>query len=292
MSKNIMITGASSGFGRLTTETLLKNGHNVVASMRGVNGKNKSAADELKAAGAHIVEIDVTDEDSVNKGVQQAIDLMGNLDVVINNAGLGVMGLQESFTVDDWKKLFEVNVFGLQRVNRAVMPHMRKNNSGLIVFVSSLLGRITLPFYGPYNASKWAVEAMAENYRSELSAFGVDVCIVEPGGYPTNFLSSLLTPSDKSRDQSYGPMAQAPQAAMENFAQVLKSNPEQNPQDVADTMAKLVNTAAGDRPFRSIVDKMGMGASLVEYNGHLEQIMSGLFSSFGMADMLKLKTSK
>ena len=108
-------------------------------------------------------EIDVTDEASVESGVASATKQAGGLDVVVNNAGVGVLGLQETFDVDDWKKLFDVNVFGVQRVNRAVLPHMRERGSGLIIFVSSLLGRMTIPFYGPYNASKWALEALAED---------------------------------------------------------------------------------------------------------------------------------
>lgn len=289
MSKKVLITGASAGFGLLTARTLLKEGHNVIATMRGVDGKNASVAEELKSEGAHIVEIDVTDDNSVDTGIAKAIELSGGLDVVINNAGVGVLGLQEAFTIVDWKKLFEINVFGVQRINRAVLPHMRAKNSGLIILVSSLLGRITMPFYGPYNASKWAVEAMAENFRVELSGFGVDCCVVEPGGYPTSFMHSLITPSDSSRDESYGPLAHAPKAAFENFEQALKSNKEQNPQNVADTIAQLIDTPAGQRKFRTVVDKMGMGDPITSYNENLEQIMTALFNNFGMGDMLKVK---
>lgn len=289
MKKNILITGASAGFGKLTTNTLLKNGHDVVASMRGISSKNKSVADDLRSAGAYIVEIDVTDENSVNKGVEHAIDITGGLDVVINNAGVGVVGLQETFTIDDWKNLFDINVFGVQRVNRAVLPHMRENKSGLLIFLSSLLGRITMPFYGPYNSSKWAVEAMAENYRAELSGFGIDTCIVEPGGYPTKFMDNLVKPGDTSRDESYGPLVQAPLAILENFEQALAANKEQNPQNVADAISTLIDTPGGQRSFRTVVDKMGMGDPIGEYNNQLEQITTGLYNSFGIGDMLKLK---
>jgi len=289
MSQNVLITGSSTGFGLLTARTLLKNGHTVVASMRGTNGKNKSVAEELKAAGAHIVDVDVTNDSSVDKGVKEAISLTGGLDVVINNAGVGVMGIQETFNIDDWKKLFEINVFGVQRINRAVLPYMRAKNSGLIIFVSSLLGRINLPFYGPYQASKWAVEAMAESYRVELSGFGVDCAIVEPGGYPTSFMNSLIKPSDSSQNESYGPMIHAPQAAFDNFEKVLESNPQQDPQNVADTILELINTPAGQRNFRTTVDKMGMGDPLIDYNNNLEQIMTGLYNNFGMGEMLKVK---
>jgi len=289
MSKRILITGANGGFGKLTTLSLLKEGHKVAASMRNVQTKNKEAAAELEAAGAKVVELDVTDENSVQGAVNQTKELLGRIDVVVNNAGVGVVGMQEHFTTEDFQKLFDVNVFGVQRVNRAVLPHLREQGSGLIIYVSSLLGRMTMPFYGPYNASKWALEAMAENYRVELSGFGVDSCIVEPGGFETDFFGSLITPSDESRNVSYGEFMNAPQQAMEGFGEALSANKEQNPQLVADAISKLINTSPGERPLRTVVDKMGMGAALQPYNDMLDQITAGIFGNFGMGDMLKLK---
>jgi NAD(P)-dependent dehydrogenase (short-subunit alcohol dehydrogenase family) len=245
----------------------------------------------LAAAGATIVEIDVTNTDSVNNGVQKTIDALGGLDVVINNAGVGVLGLQEQFTPEDWQRLFDINVFGVQRINRAALPHLRNQGSGLLVQVSSLLGRMTMPFYGPYNASKWAVEALAENYRSELSGLGIDSVIVEPGGFPTSFFSSLIEPSDRSQDASYGELVQAPKQFFDNFEGALASNPAQNPQNVADAISKVISTPAGQRPFRTVVDKMGMGDAIQPYNDALDQVTSGIYNAFGMGDMLKLKVS-
>lgn len=288
MSK-ILITGANGGFGALTVKTLLNQGHSVVATMRNVESKNKANADELTALGAHVVNLDVTDDESVNIGIAKAIDLLDGLDVVINNAGIGVLGIQEQFTIDDFKRLFDVNVFGVQRVNRAALPHLRKQGSGLLIHVSSLLGRIAFPFYGPYNASKWALEALAENYRVELSGFGVDSCIVEPGGYPTGFFGSLMKPSDSSQNEGYGEMVNAPQQAFDNFEGALASNPAQNPQNVADAIANLISTPAGERPMRTVVDNMGMGTHIAPYNDQLAQIHNGLYNAFGMGEMLKLK---
>ncbi|MEM1260325.1 MAG: SDR family oxidoreductase [Bacteroidota bacterium] len=288
MSK-VIITGANGGFGALTVKTLLKQGHKVVATMRNPESKNKAVADELSTLGANIVNLDVTNDRSVNEGIKKAIELLDGLDVVVNNAGIGVLGIQEQFTVDDFKKLFDVNVFGVQRVNRAALPFLRKQGSGLLIHVSSLLGRITFPFYGPYNASKWAVEALAENYRIELSGFGVDSCLVEPGGYPTGFFDSLMQPSDRSQDESYGDMVHAPKQAFDSFEGALANNPAQNPQNVADTIAYLISAPAGSRPARTVVDKMGMGDHIDPYNNQLAQIHEGLFNAFGMGDMLKLK---
>ncbi|MCA9603867.1 MAG: SDR family NAD(P)-dependent oxidoreductase, partial [Myxococcales bacterium] len=209
--------------------------------------------------------------------------------VLINNAGVGVIGLQESYTPDDYKRLFDVNVFGVQRMNRATIPHFRAQKRGLLVHVSSCLGRITIPFYGPYNSSKWAVEAMAENYRTELSSFGVEVALVEPGGFPTTFIDNLMRPSDKARNEQYGPMAGAPEAALTGFEAVLKSNPQQDPQEVAKALRNLVELPAGQRPFRTVVDNLGMGEPVTRYNEHLHELTKGIYTNFGTADMLTVK---
>lgn len=284
-----LVTGASSGFGKLIVETLASKGHTVVGSVREADGRNAAKAEALRSLGALVVELDVTDEASVEAGVAAAIEQAGGLDVVVNNAGVGVIGLQEAFTVEDWQKVFDVNVFGVQRVARAALPHMRERGAGLLVTVSSILGRMVIPFYGPYNASKWAVEALADNYRVELSQLGIDSCLVEPGGYATGFFGALIKPGDTSRDDSYGPLAGAPQASFEGFEQALASNEDQNPQNVADAVARLIETPAGERPFRTIVDRMGMGDALEGYNAQLEQINAGIYEAFGMGDMLKLK---
>jgi NAD(P)-dependent dehydrogenase (short-subunit alcohol dehydrogenase family) len=289
MKNKILITGASGGFGKLTVITLLAKGHQVAACMRDINGKNKQTAAELNHAGASVFEIDVTDEVSVSTGVHAAITELEGLDVLINNAGVGVLGMQEFFTPDDFRKIFDINVFGVQRMNRAVVPYFREKHDGLILYTSSLLGRIVLPFYGTYQASKWALEALAENYRVELSGFGIENCIVEPGGYPTAFSENLVRPGDKSREVSYGDFANVPEAVLQNFEHVLKSNPQQDPQKVADAFAALIEKPKGERPFRTTVDFIGMADHIQKYNEHLEQIMTGLYTNFGMLGMLSVK---
>ena len=290
MKQKVLITGSSGGFGALAVEELLKRGHQVVATMRNINDRNKEAASRLERMGAHVVEMDVTDEENVNQAVDKAIEMMDGLDVVVNNAGVGVLGIQENFTIDNFKRLFDINVFGVQRVNRAALPHLRGQGSGLLLHVSSILGRMALPFYGPYNASKWALEALAQNYRIELSGFGVDSCLVEPGGYATSFMNNLIFPGDQSRDAGYGEMVNAPKMLLENFEGALAQNPAQDPQNVANAIADVIETTPGQRPMRTVVDKMGMGDHIDPYNQQLEQIHRGVFTAFGMDDMLKLKT--
>jgi len=286
----ILVTGANGGFGKLTVTSLVKGGHAVVASMRDVKGRNRKAADEFLGLGAKVVEMDVTQDHSVAAGVSFALESVGGLDVVVNNAGIGVLGVQETFTPEDWQRLFNVNLFGVQRVVRAVLPHMREKRAGLLVQISSLLGRIAIPFYGPYNASKWALEAMSENYRVELSGFGVDVVIIEPGGYPTTFIDGLMSPGDKSRDASLGSMSQDAKNFLHGFEEALAANPAQDPQNVADAIVKVIATPAGQRPFRTIVDKMGMGVAIQPYNEQLEKLTAGIYAAFGIGQMRELKT--
>ncbi len=292
MSQRILITGANGGFGELATRALLEAGHTVVASMRDLEGRNQTMADAFRSAGAHTVDIDVTSDESVTAGVAAAIETAGGLDVLVNNAGIGVMGLQENYTAGDMQRLFDINVFGVQRMNRAVLPLFRRQGSGLLLHVSSVLGRITIPFYGPYNASKWALEALAENYRTELSGFGVDSCLLEPGGFPTTFVDRLMRPSDTSRDADYGDFAAAPAAALEGFEEALAANPAQDPALVAQAIVDLVDTPAGERPFRTVVDKMGMGEPVEAYNQHLAEVTRGIYTAFGTADMLELKVGE
>lgn len=289
---NILVTGANSGFGKLIVTDLVKAGHRVAGSVRDPQGRNAEAATALRSLGVEVVDIDVADDASVNYGVDAARGALGEIDVLINNAGVGVIGLQESFTDEDFRLVFDINVFGVQRMIRAVLPQMRARRSGLILNISSLLGRVTFPFLGPYNATKWAIEAISENYRTELSHFGVDVAVVEPGGFPTNFFGNLLRPSSSDRDADYGELASAPDALLESLGTTLAAIPEQVPQIVADAVVDVVNMAPGTRPFRTEVDRSGMGDPIKPYNEQLEKVTEALYTNFGMEGMLKLNVGE
>lgn len=287
MNNTIFLTGAAGGFGRLIANTLLDQGHQLVATMRDPKGRNSEAAKAFTARGATVIDMDVTNDASVTAGIEIASQVHGSPDVVINNAGLGVHGLQECFTADDFKRLFDINVFGVHRVNRALLPAWRARRSGLMINISSLLGRVSMPFYGPYNASKWALESLSENYRAELSGFGIDVCIVEPGGYPTSFIDNLMHPSDSARNASYGPLSDAPAQTLKHFESVLAATPAQNPQRVADAVAALIALPRGERAIRTTVDALGMGAAINGYNDALAGLTAGLYKNFGIDHMLK-----
>ncbi len=287
---NILVTGASSGFGELIVADLVAAGHRVAGTVRDPEGRNAEAARRLRAKGVEVIDLDVTKDQSVEKGVAVARGALGEIDVLVNNAGVGVVGLQENFSADDLQKVFDVNVFGVHRMTRSVLPAMRARGSGLILNISSLLGRVTIPFLGPYNATKWAVEALSENYRVELSQFGVDVAVIEPGGFPTAFFGNLLQPTSRDRDSGYGDMANAPQSMLEGMGESLASNPEQTPQIVADAVLKVIDTAPGHRPFRTEVDRSGMGDPIAPYNAQAEEVTQQLFTAFGMDGMLRLNT--
>lgn len=289
MSQTILITGTSSGFGKLMSETLIKGGHKVIATMRDVDGRNKENARALADLGAVIVEMDVTNDDSVNKAIQNALSSAGNIDMVVNNAGVGVSGRQESFEIKDFQRLFDINVYGVQRVLRGIIPHFRERRAGSIVNVSSILGRMVIPYYGPYNASKYALEALTENYKIELSQFGIDVTLIEPGGFPTTFMERLITPSDTAREGFYDEVHPTPEEFGAAFGEALANNPDQNPQDVADALLGLVNTTPAQRPFRTVVDKMGMGDAINPYNEAHAQVTKGVFGALGIDHLLEVK---
>ncbi len=288
MSK-ILITGASSGFGTLTVKALLEKGHSVAASMRNVEGRNQKVAQELRESGASVIEIDVTNEVSVANGAKEAVQALGGIDVLINNAGIGVMGMHEFFTMEDYYKVFEVNVFGVHRMNRAVLPYLR-DSKGLIIYTSSLNGRFIVPFYGPYTVSKWALEALAESYRIEITPFGIESCVIEPGAFPTDFGDKVLSPSDNTRKEPYTQML-AIQAQVKLSEESLKGHPEQKPELVSKSITNLIDLPYGEKPFRTPVDVLGLGSMANHFNQQFEEMQRNLFCQFQMEDLLSVKKS-
>jgi NAD(P)-dependent dehydrogenase (short-subunit alcohol dehydrogenase family) len=184
--KVVLITGASAGFGKACGEHLHRLGYRVYGTSR----RAGSARDADPAAGLAMVPLDVTSEDSVRTAVAFVHQREGRLDVVVNNAGVGLAGAIEETSVEEAKALFETNFFGMHRVCRAVVPILRAQGSGLIINVSSIGGLITIPFQGFYSASKYAVESMTDALRLELRPFGIAVCLIEPGDFKTGFTAA------------------------------------------------------------------------------------------------------
>lgn len=284
----IFITGIAGGFGLPTALALLDKGYTVSGSVRHRNGKNASAVATLESAGAHLVEMDVTDTASTDQGVAQAVMLMGGLDVLFNNAGIGSYGIQELMSADDMARIFDVNVMGVQRVMRAALPQLREQERGTVLYTSSLIGRIAMPFYGTYSASKWALEAIAECYRAELSGFGIESCIIEPGAMPTAFFEGMVTPEDPSRETQYGEFAQVPGLSARGLAQMLESFPAQRPQRIAEAVVALLDMPYGKKPFRMVVDHTGVGPEIERYNQALHDVTHTVMKNFGIEQMLTL----
>ncbi|MCS4435768.1 SDR family oxidoreductase [Aquiflexum gelatinilyticum] len=288
MKHKILITGASGAFGSLTCILLAEHGHQVVGTMRSMQGKNEAIANELKAKGVAVVEMDLTNEESVSAGVKLAVEQMEGLDIVFNNAGIGANGILECFTAGDILKMFDVNVFGVQRLMRAVLPHLKQQGKGTIIHTSSCIGRVTTPFLASYSASKYALESLAEGYRAELSGFGIESCIVEPGGFPTGFMSGMISPSDTDRMKQYGEMASLPETSINGYVAYVESIPEQRPERVAEAVLQLVNTPFGEKPFRTVVDFSGLKQSIENYNKVLSETTKAIYKANGVENLLTL----
>lgn len=288
MKHKILVTGASGAFGSLTCIQLVENGHQVVGTMRSLTGKNQKLANELKSKGVALVEMDVTKEESVNAGVNAAIEAMGGLDTVFNNAGIGANGILECFTADDIQRMFDVNVFGVQRLMRAALPYLRKQGKGTIIHTSSCIGRVTTPFLASYSASKYALESLAEGYRAELSGFGIESCIVEPGGYPTGFMGGMITPSDAERLGQYGEMASLPETSINGYVAYVESIPEQRPERVAEAVTALIEIPFGEKPFRTVVDFSGLKQPIENYNKVLNETTKAIYAANGVDNLLVL----
>lgn len=195
---NVLVTGSSTGFGALIVRTLARAGHRVFASMRGVAGRNSAAAEALLDWGKEervalsVVELDVTSQTSVDAAVASIIESGAQIDAIVNNAGIFGTGAVEAFSIEQVQTIFDVNVWGALRVNRAVLPAMRARGAGLIIHITSTVGRIARG--SPYSASKFAMEAFAESLHYELAPFGVDAVILEPGSFPSRLMERRMMP--------------------------------------------------------------------------------------------------
>jgi len=253
--KNVIITGSSNGFGLKAAKYFADKGNKVFATMRDPNGKNANAKAELESHSTQIkvVDMDVTNDASVKEAMAAILAEAGNVDILINNAGIMYLGITEAFSVEQAKFQMETNYFGAIRVMQAVLPSMRKAGSGLIINTSSLVGRMSPPFFGTYTATKHALEGYSQALRYEVSPFGVDIVLVEPGPFGTGLLASGQAPAHNEVLETYGELAGVPTAMGENFAQMLQSEDAPDPQWVVDAYLKLAELPFGSRPTRTVV---------------------------------------
>ena len=292
MSKVILISGASSGFGALTARLLADAGHTVYAGMRDVDGRNaeaaKAAADYSAEHGVDLrsVELDVSSEESVVAAVAAVRAQSDHVDVLIHNAGHMVTGPAEAFTPEQLAALYDTNVLGTQRLNRAALPHMRERGDGLLVWVGSSSSRGgTPPYLAPYFAAKAAMDALAVSYQGELARFGIETSIVVPGSFTrgTNHFAHSGHPADQDIVDSYetryaGLMDQVSQKLAEIEPEWADAT------DVARAIVTVVDTEKGRRPFRVHIDPSDDGAAVVFAVG--DRIRADFLRRIGLGDLL------
>ncbi|UOQ72137.1 SDR family oxidoreductase [Hymenobacter cellulosilyticus] len=263
MSKIILITGTSTGFGKLMTTTLAAAGHTVLAAMRETTGKNAAVAQELAALPrVEVVELDVTSDDSVQQAVTQALSRHGRIDVLINNAAVTGYGLLEAYSLDQIRRMFDVNFYGVLRTYQAVLPAMRQAKQGLVINITSGASGHTLPFMIPYLASKFAVESVTEGLQDELRDYNIENVSIQPGVYPTEMNSGVKPGVNADKEAivaEYGEAAADKFNAMGAGLYGKMVAFDMNPQAIADGVLHLVDMPDGTRPLRYPIDAIAEG---------------------------------
>lgn len=292
MSQVILITGASSGFGRMSADALAEAGHIVYASMRETEGRNAAAvADVAKFAKDHgvdlrSIELDVGSEDSARKAVDQIVAEHGRLDVLVHNAGHMVYGPAESFTPEQLAQLYDVNVLSCQRVNRAALPHMRAKHAGLLIWVSSssVAGGVP-PYLSPYFAAKAGMDALAVAYSRELARWGIETSILVPGAFTkgTNHFAHSGKPLDTKTQQAYdeGPYRGFSESLQKALSATVPDDADVT--DVAKAMVDIVAATPGKRPFRVHVDPAQDGAAVTF--AVMDRVRLEMLNRLGIADL-------
>jgi NAD(P)-dependent dehydrogenase (short-subunit alcohol dehydrogenase family) len=299
MNQVILVTGASSGFGAMSARALADAGHVVYASMRATGGRN---APQVAAAQAHArtrdvdlrpIELDVQSQASADAAVARIVAEQGRLDVVLHNAGHMVLGAAEAFTPEQYAQLYDVNVLGTQRVNRAALPQLRRQGRGLLLWVGSTSHRGgTPPFLGPYFAAKAAMDALAVSYAGELARWGIDTTIVVPGAFTegTNHFAHAGAPDDRARQAEYdaGPTRGLADRALRGVAAA--EPPDADPAAVARAIVEVVGTPLGRRPFRVHVDPSDDGCETV--NAVADRVRAEFLRRIGLDDLVAPRAAR
>jgi len=289
MSQVVLITGASTGFGHDSALRLARRGHRVFATMRDVQGRNAGPRAGLEEIASkerlqlQVLELDVTNDDSVRRAVDAALSLAGRLDVVVNNAGYAGLGITEGYTPEQYQQMFDVNVFGVVRVNRAVLPAMRKQGSGLLIHISSGAGRVVVPTMGAYCASKFALEAIADAYRFELLPFGINSILVEPGIYKTPIFDRIAEPADRDRVAEYAGRDFA-ERVRGVFQMAIAAPDNPGTEEVADALVRLIEMDNAQRPFRTVVSS-AIQPLLEPYNTAAEALRPVVAQIFNVPEL-------
>ena len=283
--QNVVITGSSSGFGYLAAGAFAERGYRVWATMRNTATKNAGRAQELEAMSdaVRVVDMDVTDAGSVERATDTIIGEDGNVDVLINNAGIMYVGHTEAYSVEQAHRQMDVNYYGMIRVTQAVLPHMRRAAAGLIINNSSVAGRVSWPYMGTYSATKFAVEAYSQALRFEMAPFGVDVALVEPGPFPTSLIASVSPEARTEVLEEYGEIAAVPSQMLAYFGDWLQSDEAPDNQLVVDAYLALADAASGERPTRTVV---GPDFGVNEMNQATQPIQDAVLGALNLESVL------
>jgi NAD(P)-dependent dehydrogenase (short-subunit alcohol dehydrogenase family) len=290
--KTILVTGASSGIGALSVRALALAGHTVYAGIRRTATRNAAAVADLRRYGTdhqadvQAVELDVTSQDSADAAVDRILAERGRLDVVVHNAGHMVLGAAEAFTTEQLADLYDVNVLGTQRVNRAALPKLREQGSGLLVWIGSSSTRGGCPpFLAPYFAAKAAMDALAVSYAAEVLRHGIDSAIVVPGAFTsgTNHFAHAGAPADTARAAAYQDRYGDLLAGLDGRLAALVP-PDADAAQVADAVVRLVAMPAGRRPLRTHVDPSRDGSEVV--SAVADRVRAEFFRRVGLDDLL------
>jgi short-subunit dehydrogenase len=284
--KTIILTGASSGLGLNTAKYLCAKGYHVIATMRDIANRNSTVKNELlQYAMTHdgridVLELDITCDKSIAVFIETVVTNASNIYCLINNAGLGALGFIESFSLAQAKQVFDVNFFGLLNLTNAMLPIFRKNNDSLIINISSAGGRLCFPFLGLYNASKYALEGLSETWRMELSHMGIDICLIEPGAYPSELHNNRLIPSKAEIINEYGDLKNAPMEMVNSMVEAFSKMDELPDSDeIAIKIEELIELSFGSRPIRSVVGKVATDG-IRELNNETKIRQEQLLNSF------------
>lgn len=255
VKRNVVITGSSSGFGRKAVKDFADKGYQVFATMRSPEGKNVAIKTELEAYSdsIHVVDMDITSDESVKIAIANVLAKVGKIDILINNAGVMYLGITEAFSIAQAREQMETNYYGAIRTIQAVLPSMREARSGLIINTSSMVGQISAPYFSTYAATKHALEGYLQGLRYEIAPFGIDIAIVQPGPFPTGLSNAGQQPTRTDILDSYGELANIPAAIFEEFGKFMQSDQAPDPQVVVDTYIKLADMPVGKRPTRTTV---------------------------------------
>jgi NADP-dependent 3-hydroxy acid dehydrogenase YdfG len=273
MSKVVLITGCSTGIGRDLAQCLTQAGYVVVATARKVETLDDLPA-ELK------LPLDVTQPKSVNDAVAHTIQQFGRIDVLVNNAGYGLRGALEEISDEQARQIFDVNVFGVLHMVRAVAPHMRKQGAGRIINISSIVGKLAFPVNGVYSATKFALEALSDALRLEVAAFGIKVVLIEPGAIKTNFDSTVQVHTQATLSSTASPY----RALYQNFEKISDSMHQQGaePGIVSKVVQQAIETP---RPRARYLAAVG-------FSGKVAILLRDFVWDFVLRRMLKIETAK